>query len=294
MASTPTGVIYDLGYQGYAGPRLGRRHAVLALFEHSLRAVFGLGRSGWAKLQAFGILGIALLPAIVQLGVAAISPEDVEITRPEEYYGIIQPLIVVFCALIAPDLVGQDQRTQVISLYFSRALRREDYATAKYAALAAAVFAVAVIPQVLMLLGNASASPDVLEYLQDNARDIPAILLSGALLSALAAGVSLAVSAYVTRRAYATVGIAAIFLLSTVVAAAVFEAAGAESGKFVLLLSPFHIAQGLTYWLFGGISDGNEQILEADLPGSMYVIVSVVQSAIAAYLLVRRFRTIDA
>jgi ABC-2 type transport system permease protein len=294
MASASPSIIYDLGYQGYDGPRLGRRHAVLALFEHSFRAVFGLGTTGWAKLQAFGILGIALLPAIVQLGVAAISPEDVEITKPEEYYGIIQPLIVVFCALIAPDLVGRDQRTQVISLYFSRALRREDYAYAKYAAFSAAVFALAVIPQLLMLSGNAAASEDVFEYVQNNARDVPAILLSGAMLAGLATGISLAFAAYVTRRAYATVAIAAIFLLSTVIAAAVFEAAGPESGRFVLLISPFHIAQGLTLWLFGGNSDDNEQIIQADLPGPMFIIAAVVMTAIAVYLLVQRFRKVEA
>jgi ABC-2 type transport system permease protein len=294
MADAPSSVIYDLGYQGYDGPRLGRQHAVISLFDHSLRGIFGLGRSGWAKLQAFGILGIALLPAIIQLGVAAISPEDVEITPPEDYYGLIQPLIAVFCALIAPDLVGRDQRTQVISLYFSRALRREDYALAKYAAFVTSVLALIMIPQLLMFSGNAAGSDDVFGWVRDNARDLPAILVSGVLLSCLVAGMGLTVAAYVTRRAYATVAIAAVFLLSSGIAAAVFEAAGAGSGRFVLLLSPFHIAQGLTYWLFGGLSDDNEQILEANFFGGVYVLAAVVISAVTLALLVQRFRRMDA
>jgi ABC-2 type transport system permease protein len=294
MANAPSSKIYDLGYQGYNGPRLGRQHAVIALYDHSLRAIFGFGRSGWAKLQAFGILGIALLPAVIQLGVAAISPEDVELTPPEDYYGLIQPLIAVFCALIAPDLVGRDQRTQVISLYFSRALRREDYALAKYAAFVTSVLALIVIPQLLMFSGNAAASDDVLDWIQDNARDLPAILVSGVLLACLVAGIGLTVAAYVTRRAYATVAIAAVFLLSSVIAAAVFEAAGADTGKYVLLLSPFHIAQGMTYWLFGGLSDDNDQIFEADLFGGVYVLASIVISAVTLALLVQRFRRVEA
>lgn len=294
MASALSSVIYDLGYQGYNGPRLGRRHAVIALYEYSLRGIFGFGRSGWAKLQAFGILGIALLPAVVQLGVAALSPEDVDLTTPEDYYGLIQPLIVVFCALIAPDLVGRDQRTQVISLYFSRALRREDYALAKYAAFVTSVLALTVIPQLLMVSGNAAASEDFFGYVRDNARDIPAILASGVLLSCLVAGIGLAIAAYVTRRTYATVAIAAIFLLSSLIAAAIFDAAGGTTGRLVLLVSPFHVAQGLTYWLFGSLSDDNSQILEADLFGSVYVFAAIAMSALTLGLLVQRFRNVDA
>ena len=34
------GVIYDIGYHGYDGPRLGRRAALWALFTFSWRAAF--------------------------------------------------------------------------------------------------------------------------------------------------------------------------------------------------------------------------------------------------------------
>ena len=39
-ASGPGGSIYDLGYQGYDGPRLGRRSAVAALFAQTVRGLF--------------------------------------------------------------------------------------------------------------------------------------------------------------------------------------------------------------------------------------------------------------
>ncbi len=45
MSDTTAGSIYDLGYQRYEGVRLGRRHAIWALYVHSLRSVFGIGRS---------------------------------------------------------------------------------------------------------------------------------------------------------------------------------------------------------------------------------------------------------
>ena len=56
------GSIYDLGYQGYSGPRLGRRSAVLALFTQTFRSAFGIGRGGRAKIAPF-TLGRACHPA---------------------------------------------------------------------------------------------------------------------------------------------------------------------------------------------------------------------------------------
>ena len=49
-SSGPGGSIYDLGYQAYEGPRLGRRSAVLALFAQTVRSCFGIGRGGRAKI----------------------------------------------------------------------------------------------------------------------------------------------------------------------------------------------------------------------------------------------------
>ena len=49
-----TGVIHDIGYQRYEGPRLGRGYASRSLFVHSVRGAYGLGRSAWAKVLPFG------------------------------------------------------------------------------------------------------------------------------------------------------------------------------------------------------------------------------------------------
>ena len=42
----PAGVIHDIGYRPYAGPRLGEREVAWAFFVTGLRNCFGLGRSG--------------------------------------------------------------------------------------------------------------------------------------------------------------------------------------------------------------------------------------------------------
>ncbi len=293
MSDTTAGSIYDLGYQRYEGVRLGRRHAIWALYVTSLRAVFGIGRSLSSKVGPIGLAVIALIPAIVQLGIAAIAPEEIEVIRPEDYYQLIEVVLAVFCAVVAPDLVGRDQRTQTLSLYFSRALRRQDYALAKFAALMTGMLAITVIPQVTMFVGNGLAANDFGDYLQDNWTDLPSILGSAILLAGLIAGIGLLVAAQTPRRAYSTVGILAAFILTSAVAGSVFEAADPGIGRFVLLISPFHIARGFTLWFFDVAPDAGTQLAEADLPGVIYAIQATWVAFLMLVLLLRRYSRIS-
>lgn len=289
---TAAGSIYDLGYRRYEGIRLGRRHALWALYLHSLRNVFGIGRSFWAKAAAFGILAIVLVPAVVQLGIASVAPQDIEIVAPEDYYAIIEPLLALFCAIVAPELVGRDQRTQTLSLYFSRALRRDDYALAKFFALFTGMLTITAFPQALMFTGNASAG-DVLDYLQDNWQDIPAIIASATLLSCLVAAIGLAIAAQTPRRAYSTVGILAAFVLVSGVAAGIFEAAENDFGRLALLLSPFHVTRATTFWIFGAEIDPDSPFARAGLPGVTYFFSMLAITFVMLVLLLRRYQRLS-
>ncbi len=293
MADTTSGTIYDLGYRRYEGVRLGRRHAIWALYVHSLRSVFGIGRSLSSKVGPIGLALIAFIPAVFQLGIASIAPEEVEVIRPEEYYNLIEVVLAIFCAVVAPELVGRDQRTHTLSLYFSRALRRQDYALAKFAALMTGMLAITVIPQVIMFVGNSLAADDFGDYLRDDWADLPSILGSAILLSGLVAGIGLAIASQTHRRAYSTVGILAAFLLTSVVGWTVFEAADQNVGRFVLLLSPFHVVQGLTLWFFNAAPDPGTQLAVADLPGVVYAIDAASATLLMLALLLRRYEKIS-
>jgi ABC-2 type transport system permease protein len=293
VSESTAGSIYDLGYKRYEGARLGRRHAIWALYIYSVRGVFGIGRSLSSKVGPIGLAIIALLPAVIQLGVAAIAPEDIEVVAPEEYYGFIQIVLAVFCAVVAPELVGRDQRTHTLSLYFSRALRRQDYALAKFAALVTGLLAITVIPQVMMFVGNGLAADDFGDYLQDKWRDLPSILGSAVLLSCLIAAIGLVIAAQTPRRAYSTVAILAAFVLTSVVGTSLFEAADQDVGRFALLISPLHVVQGFTFWFFGATFDPETQHAKADLPGVAYAIDAALVALVMLALLLRRYGRIS-
>jgi ABC-2 type transport system permease protein len=295
VSESTAGSIYDLGYKRYEGARLGRRHAIWALYIYSVRGVFGIGRSLSSKVGPMGLAIIALLPAVVWLGIAAIAPaeEEIEIFRPEDYYFIIQIVLALFCAVVAPELVGRDQRTQTLSLYFSRALRRQDYALAKFAALVTGMLAITVIPQVILLVGNGLTVSDFGDYLQDKWTDLPSILGSAILLSGFIAAIGLVIAAQTPRRAYSTVAILAAFVLTVPVGGILFEAVAQDVGRFALLISPFHVVQGFTFWFFGATFDPETQHAKADLPGVAYAIDAALVALLMLALLLRRYGRIS-
>src|ERR1700746_724467 len=59
------GVIHDLGYRRYDGPRLGRAQIVRALIWHSFRSTFGIGRGVKAKIIPILAFVAICLPALV-------------------------------------------------------------------------------------------------------------------------------------------------------------------------------------------------------------------------------------
>ena len=293
MADRTAGTIYDVGYQRYEGVRLGRRHAIWALYIHSLRSVFGIGRSLSGKVGPMGLAVIAFVPAVFQLGLAAIAPVEVEVIRPEGYYHMIEVVLAVFCAVVAPELVGRDQRTQTLSLYFSRALRRQDYALAKFAALMTGMLAITLVPQVIMFIGNGLAENSFFDYVRDEWADLPSILGSAILLSSLVAGIGLVIASQTPRRAYSTVGILATFILTSIIAGTIFEVADNDVARFALLLSPFHVVEGLALWFFDASTDPGTQLAEADFPGVTYAIDAALVALLMLALLLRRYRRIS-
>jgi ABC-2 type transport system permease protein len=133
---TSQGNIYDLGYQGYDGPRLGRVAVAAGLLRATGLAAYGIGRGGRAKIVPFGLAAMALLPAVLAVGVMALASQagagglldEASPIQHSTYQGLTSTLIVLFCAAQAPELFGKDQRYGVLPLYFSRVITRSDYA----------------------------------------------------------------------------------------------------------------------------------------------------------------------
>jgi ABC-2 type transport system permease protein len=294
----PTGSIYDIGYRRYEGPRLGRGHAVRSLFSHSLRSAYGIGRGGRAKIAPIILGGMALLPAIAIVGAMTMAAQfgvgqrfaTQAPIRYDTYFSAISTIIVLFCAAQAPELFGRDQRHGVLALYFARALRRSDYALARIGGFVAALLILELLPQILLFLGRVLLSPDIPGAVGEDLPSVGPVLAQGLLAAGLLGGLSMAVSAFSPRRAYATAGIIALFTIPNIVAGTVLGLGSSAIGTWLLLLSPTSVLDGTNAILFGTALSSDFFFI--DLPDAVYIAAALVGIAGAIAITVRRFARI--
>lgn len=296
------GSIYDLGYRNYDGPRLGRRHAIRALFLQTLRACYGIGRGGRAKLAPI-ILGVlATLPAVVAVGVVALArqagapPGMVEEASPishETYYSVITTLVVLFCAAQVPETVGRDQRYGLLSLYFSRALRRSDYALARFAGVTAAIFIFVIIPQAVIFFGLVLSAEDIGTEFGNELAFLPGIVGQAVILSTLLGAISTVVSGFTPRRVYATTAIIVLLAVTPIVSAVLIELGTRALAALLVLLSPGDILDATNAWLFDTSPDSQPVILSR-LPLEAFAVAAAVIVVGCVAVLVRRFERIAA
>ncbi len=290
--------IYDLGYRGYHGVRLGRPHAVASLVKQSFRQSWGLGRPGRAKIIPFGLAAIATVPAVVALGLSALAKqlgaadamEAASPIRYDTYYPAIGQLVFLFAAAQAPELLGRDQRHRVLALFFSRAIRREDYAAAKLLALGAAMLAFLLFPLAVIFVGRALLASDVVAEVVGDAGKVPAIVGEAALTAWLLAAMSLAIASFTPRRAYATAAIFAVVVIPAVTVGVLSDLAPGQVVGAVSLFSPGDVLDGTNAFVFGNSLAGPAS---ASMPSLAYVGSALVMIVVSTAVLVARYLRIE-
>ncbi|MEZ4554169.1 MAG: ABC transporter permease [Dehalococcoidia bacterium] len=298
MASAPgpaaQGNIFDLGYRHYEGERLGRRHAITVLYLESLRAAFGLGRSAAAKVAPAVLIFVAAVPALIQLIVSALFPGEAEVFTHDDYYGVIALILGLYCAAVAPDLAGRDQRNRALTLYFSRAIKRIDYAFAKLAAMTTAMLLITLGPQALLLIANGLVAEDFGAYLRDSWDLVLPIVGTALLGSSLIASIGVAISAQTPRRAFATVGVVVAFIIPLAVAGILVNEIDTAATHYGVFLSPLDLLAGVSSWAFRTEFPTGSAVENAGFSGWAYFGASLAITLVASLLIVRRYRSIRA
>ena len=249
MRPAEAGIIYDIGYQRYEGARLGRGYAFRSLFAHSMRQAWGLGRGGRALIVPFGIFAVILFPAALQVILESVSGGQAQLLGYADYFNYVQGMVVLFCAAQAPELVSTDQQHRVLPLYFSRALRRQDYAAAKLLAMVCALWILVLVPMVLLFIGHISAATDVGLAVKAERANILPVLASTLAVAAVLGSLAVALASLTPRRALASAVIFGMVILTTAVSGIIQGAAG-DRGQAAAFLSPLRVLFGVIQWLF--------------------------------------------
>lgn len=244
--------IVERGFQRYDGRRSGVPGAIRSVSWEAIRATMGLGRKASHKIFPVIAVVIAYLPAVVFIGVAVLLPGDVldpsEVADYPGYYGFIILAIVLFAALVAPEVLVTDRRNGMLALYLSTPLSRPTYLAAKTLAVAATLGLVTLGPPLLLLIGYTveGAGPDgVGGWLLTLGR----ILMAAIAVSAPLAAVSMAASSLTDRRAFAAIGIVLLVLALPILASAITE--GANGSPLWRMIDVSTMPFELVYRIFG-------------------------------------------
>jgi ABC-2 type transport system permease protein len=280
------GVIHDIGYQRYQGPRLGRGAVVGALYVHGIRAAFGLGRSFKSKIFPWLVAGIALLVAVINAGVKAQA--NITLFNYYQFDDTMAVLIIFFVAIIAPELVSRDLRAGVLPLYFSRPVRASDYVLAKVAALISAVWLLLGVPQLVMFLGAAFTTKTGMKGVWHEA----GLLLPGWAYSLLWAVVfsviGLLIASTTGKRAFAAGGIVALFVVTTPVVGVLSSLPSETARNMAGLASPATLVSGVATWLRHNQTAG----IDIGRFGPIYGLETLCLVAALLLLLLARYRKV--
>lgn len=223
------GEVFDLGYQHYEGPREGRMRARKAVWMNGVRTALGLGRSSRAKILPILLFVAAMAPAVILALVASQIDEvvgpgvEVDIPSHADYYRIVSIILLLFAAIIAPELLCPDRRDGVLNLYLVRPLTPTDYVAGRWLAFFSITLALVYSGQVILLIGFTLAAAEPLDYLRDNWLDIPRFLGAGVAVALFTTTLPMAVAAFTTRRAYAAAFVIGLYIISAPVAGALTE-----------------------------------------------------------------------
>jgi ABC-2 type transport system permease protein len=299
-STAKTGVIHDLGYRRYEGPRLGRAGIIRALTWHSFRSAFGFGRGPKAKVVPAVALLALCLPAAVNA--FAMSKGNPRLLSYDTYQPTLRVLVMtVFVAVQAPELVSRDLRSRVLPLYFARPIETIDYPLAKFAAFTGACTVLMEVPLLLLYAGaivNVHGGAAV--WAQTRAL-IPGMLVALMWSVALAA-ISLFLASLTGRRGFSTGAVAIFFLLTFTLAEILLQventavvnagpvgtptplppalAAPGLAEKVSGLFSPFTLFDGVRMWLGGTTRADN-----VPGPGGFGAVYALVLLALVALCL---------
>ena len=309
----PTGEVFDLGYQHYDGPREGRFRARTALWVNGVRTALGLGRGARSKILPTLLFVAAMAPAVILTLVRNAVPDIDIVGVPGHagYYQYISIVMLLFSAIIAPELLCPDRRDRVIDLYLVRPLTAEDYVVARWLAFLSITLALVYSGQVVLLIGLVLANPDPVNYLGSNWLDIPRFLAAGALLAIFITTLPLAVSAFTTRRAYAAAIVIGLFVISSATTGGLTECHGStqesqglecdreagEAAKWIALLDIGQIPGHVNRMIFADDAQaraGELSVISAarEQPAGVLVGWYAIMTVVPAGLMLLRYQRI--
>lgn len=291
------GAVYDRGYRPYDGPRGRRGAATMALYKATMRRALGLRRSWRQKIAPFVLLGVVTIPAIVNVGIGYVTRDNVgdtfEIITYRDYVGVSSALLL-FVALVCPDVMCPDRRHRVLSLMFARPLMGQDYVVAKVGAIASILFAFSFLPQVVLFVGNMFVSDSALDYFSGHLDILLKVPAAVVLLAVYYAIIGVAVSSMTDRRIVAGAAVVGVFLVTSISSGIIVgDNYQQQGGSLAALINVWVLPLYLRDLIFLGHIDPDSPLTGVDQGGLIAIATFIVVLCAAAGVLLRRYRWVE-
>lgn len=273
------GEVFDRGYRHYTGPRLGTLHGIWALARYSMARALGIRRPWTAKIIPMVLYGAVAIPVAVAIGIRAFVPAFEFLDYPS-LFGAIFLLVGIFVATVAPEMVSSDRHDRLLSLYFSRPLGRTSYVLAKLIGTGLLTLTIALVPVVVLWLGNGLLSDEPLATMRDSLGELGRIVVAGSMIAFYLGAIGLLISSFTGRKSVAVGVIILGFVLSESLAFAIAEALRdqPELERWTFVLSPSLTIATMVNGLFGNVE------FSADVP--LAVVLGVMAAVIGVCCLV--------
>lgn len=280
------GEVFDRGYARYDGSRRGRRGAITSLVGFSMKRAMGIRQRWTAKVLPFLLYVAITIPLIVQIGLTAIVP-DLGFASYSGYLMAIFLTVGIFVGTAAPEMICVDRHERILPLYFSRAIHRMDYVTAKVVAMTLLTMTMTVIPSVLLWLGRQLVAGHVGRAMRENIGDLWRVIFAGSMIAIVLSALGLAISSFTNRKGVAITVIIFVFVVLTGMANIGLEVLDEQDwSRYLIALHLPLLFTGMNAHLFGDVDDS---VLDrVDLPLSAYIAYMV--AVVIACLAVLRWR----
>ena len=261
-----------------------------------MRRALGIRRSWRQKVAPFTLLAVVTIPAIVNVGIGYVTRDQledrIEIITYRDYVGVSSALLL-FVALVAPDVMCPDRRHRVLPLMFARPLTGVDYVAAKAGAVTTILFAFSFLPQVVLFIGNMLVSDSALNYFTDHLDILWKVPVAVGLLALYYAVIGVAIASLTDRRIVAGAAVIGLFLVTSITANIIVGDSDVEGGSPAALINLLSMPLYLRDLVFLGHVDPDFPLTGVDYGGAYAIATYVAVLGVAVGVLLHRYRWVE-
>jgi ABC-2 type transport system permease protein len=206
----------------------------------------------------------------------------------------VSSALLLFVALVAPDVMCPDRRQRVLPLMFARPLLGRDYVAAKVGAIATILFAFSFVPQVVLFVGNMLVSDSALEYLTGHLDILWKVPVSVVVLAIYYAVIGVAIASLTDRRIVAGAAVIGLFLITSISSGIIVgEDFDVEGGSLAALINVLALPLHLRDLVFLGQIDRDSPLNGVDNGGLYAVGTYLAVLVVGVGALLRRYRWVE-